>query len=575
MPLTHSRPNPGDHVVFLVMRRMRAPLIVMIVITAISVLGMVLIPGVDEHGRPYHMSFFEAFYFISFMTTTIGFGEIPHAFTPEQRFWVTLCIYPTVIGWLYAFGSILSLMQDEGFKRTLFHAAFARHVRNLTDAFCLVCGYGATGQLLVERMTREYRQCVVIDIDQDAINELVMEDLNLFVPGLGADAADSEHLIKAGLKHPNCAAVAAVTNDDRANLKVAMNARLLHPDIPVVARADHEETAANMRAFGVHHVINPYAIFAEDIAEAMRMPAHFRFRARLMEGDDPAELAERLASLADAPWILCGFGRLGRMIYERLAGEGVRFAVVDAFPDRNHPPEGAIIGRGMEEPTLREAGIERAGGIIAATDDDMDNLSIILAARRLNPGVFTIARQVRRANQAMFDAARIDMIMQCNRLVARNAHSWIATPLLHDFADGIARLSDRTVERLMKRIANKTSSDTFETWQARLDGREAPAVETMLAQGAELRLGHLMRDPWRPAEALPQIALLAEHAGREWVLPGPSLPLQRGMNILFCGRQTTGWRAAIRQPEALAWGVAHAEGDWAGVAAGEGASPSS
>ncbi len=571
MPLSHSVPNPGDHVLFLVLRRMRAPLIVMIAITSISVLGMVLIPGVDEQGRPYHMSFFEAFYFVSFMTTTIGFGEIPHAFTPEQRFWVTLCIYPTVVGWLYAFGSILNLMQDPAFKRTLFHAAFARHVRNLSEAFCLVCGYGATGHLLVRRMTREYRQCVVIDINQEVINELVMEDLSLYVPGLGADAAETEHLIMAGLRHPLCRAVAAITNDDQANQKIAMTARLLHPDIAVIARAEYPETERNMRAFGVHHVINPFATFAEDIAEAMTMPAHFRFRTRLMEGHDPEELAARLAALADRPWVLCGFGRLGQTIHARLAEAGVRFAVVDAHPEINPLPEGAIIGRGIEEGHLREAGIEQAGGVIAATDDDMDNLSIIMAARRLNPDIFTIVRQVHRANGALFEAAAPDMVMQCNHLVARNAHSWIATPLLHDFADGIARLSERTVERLMKRIAAKTAAETFETWQVRLDDGDMPAAAAMMREGTELRMGHLLRDPWHPDEPLPHIVLLAKLGGREWVLPGPSLPLRLDMNLLFCGRQSTGWLAARYQSEALAYGVARASEDWAAAPASDGA----
>ncbi|WP_160315792.1 hypothetical protein [Mariprofundus ferrooxydans] len=46
------------------------PLIIMISVSSISILGMVLIPGVDASGHPYHMTFFEAFYFVSFMSTT-------------------------------------------------------------------------------------------------------------------------------------------------------------------------------------------------------------------------------------------------------------------------------------------------------------------------------------------------------------------------------------------------------------------------------------------------------------------------------------------------------------------------
>ena len=533
------------------MRRMRTPIIVMITITAISVLGMVLIPGVDEQGHPYHMRFFEAFYFVSFMTTTIGFGEIPHAFTPEQRFWVTLCIYPTVVGWLYAFGSILTLMQDDVFKETVFHASFARYVRNLREPFFLICGYGATGHLLVGKLTREFRQCVVVDIDQTSVNELTVEDLNLYVPGLGADASDSEHLIKAGLKHPMCRAVAAITNDDRANLKVAMTTRLLHPDIPVVARSEYPETVENMRAFGVEHVINPFEIFADDLVEAMCHPNHFRFRGLLMEGDDPVDVATRLAALADQPWILCGFGRLGRTLFDRLAHAGGQITVIDAHPEQHPLPERSVVGRGIDTDNLIAAGVEQAAGIIAATGDDIDNLSIIMSARKLNPKIFCIARQVVRANDPLFDSAAIDLRMQCNALVARKAYTWLSTPLLHNFTNKIAQISEKHVNRLMQRVATRVAADEFETWQVRLDEREAPAVAELLRTGVPLCLGQLLKDPWHPDEPLPQIALLTEKDREERLLPGPSVRLAEGMNILFCGYQTTAWRSALYQKESL------------------------
>lgn len=82
-----------NSVFFLVLRRMRAPLIALIVFYAIAVLGLTLVPGVHADGTPAPpMSFFHAFYFISYTATTIGFGEIPNAFSDAQRLWVTVCI---------------------------------------------------------------------------------------------------------------------------------------------------------------------------------------------------------------------------------------------------------------------------------------------------------------------------------------------------------------------------------------------------------------------------------------------------------------------------------------------------
>ena len=73
------------HVFYLLLRRLRTPIITIIVVYSVSVLGFVLIPGVDDEGKPWRMDFFHAFYFVSFMGSTIGFGEIPYPFTAGQR----------------------------------------------------------------------------------------------------------------------------------------------------------------------------------------------------------------------------------------------------------------------------------------------------------------------------------------------------------------------------------------------------------------------------------------------------------------------------------------------------------
>ncbi|MBR9884970.1 MAG: potassium transporter TrkA, partial [Oceanospirillales bacterium] len=76
-----------NDILYVLLRRLRAPLITLIVVYAVAVLGFTLIPGQDNDGNVWHMDFFHAFYFVSFMGSTIGFGEIPYAFTNAQRMW--------------------------------------------------------------------------------------------------------------------------------------------------------------------------------------------------------------------------------------------------------------------------------------------------------------------------------------------------------------------------------------------------------------------------------------------------------------------------------------------------------
>ncbi len=75
------------------------------------------------------MDFFHAIYFVSFLGSTIGFGEIPYPFTDAQRMWTTFIIYLAAVGvWLYAIGSILTLIQDSGLSPGggIFHRSPAR-----------------------------------------------------------------------------------------------------------------------------------------------------------------------------------------------------------------------------------------------------------------------------------------------------------------------------------------------------------------------------------------------------------------------------------------------------------------
>jgi len=114
-----------DSTFFLIFRRMRTPLLALLVTYSIATIGLVVIPGQDEAGNVVHLSFFDAFYFISYTATTIGYGEIPYALTGAQRIWVTFCIYATVIVWIYSIGSLIALLQDKTLQRAMEEAVSA------------------------------------------------------------------------------------------------------------------------------------------------------------------------------------------------------------------------------------------------------------------------------------------------------------------------------------------------------------------------------------------------------------------------------------------------------------------
>ncbi len=247
-----------DNIVYIVFRRMRQPLLTLLLAYSISILGLVLIPGQDDAGQPWHMGFFHAFYFVSFTSTTIGFGEIPYPFTDVQRMWVIFTIYATVISWIYAIGTLLALIQGEAFQNALTVGRFARRIRRLTDPFILVAGYGSIGRELVMALTDRQQHVVVLDSDQQRINVMGLQNLREDVPGFCGNAKNPGNLMRAGLSHPKCAAVVALTDSNAVNLKVAITSKLLRPELTVVCRADSVEVEKNMESFGTDYIVDPF-----------------------------------------------------------------------------------------------------------------------------------------------------------------------------------------------------------------------------------------------------------------------------------------------------------------------------
>ena len=262
-----------QNIVFLILRRMRPPLLTLLMVYAIAVLGLTLIPGRDADGNVWQMSIFHAFYFVSYMATTIGFGEIPHAFTDAQRLWVSLSLYAAVIAWIYAFGTILALVQDRTFLEALAEYRFARRIRRMREPFHLVCGYGETGTALVRALTLRGQHAVVIDVDEIRTRMVQLQDLREYVPALHGDAAVTRHLQEAGLQHPACAAVVALTNDNEVNLKIAITAKLLNPGLKVICRADSHDVEANMASFGTDHIVDPSTPLPDTLLSLSRPPA--------------------------------------------------------------------------------------------------------------------------------------------------------------------------------------------------------------------------------------------------------------------------------------------------------------
>ncbi|MGD8594581.1 MAG: NAD-binding protein [Gammaproteobacteria bacterium] len=525
-----------DNVLYILLRRLRTPLIVLIVTYAISVLGFVLIPGQDDQGQPWHMDFFHAFYFVSFMGSTIGFGEIPYPFTDVQRMWTIVTIYGTVITWLYGIGTTLSVVQDPAFRSLLTATRFRRAVRGIAEPFYLVCGYGDTGSFLVKALADAGIRSVVVEKDENRINALDLEDFGMNLPGLCADAADPEVLITAGLTSPYCAGVAALTDKDQVNLTVAIASTLLGKEVRTIARAQTQEGGENIASLGEVDVINAFETFAGRLALAMHAPGMYVLF-EWLTGVPHERLREPLFP-PRGTWILCGFGRFGKAVYRRLTMEGITVQVIEADIEGTNPPDGTVQGTGTDADTLLKAGIKDAVGIVAGTDNDVNNLSIIITAQALKPQLFMVARQVQRTNNRLFQSAKLDLIMQRGSVLAHKVFALITTPLLSEFLSHAEKQTNEWANQLVARIGGVIENEAPQTWTLSITPQSTPAVYQRLASGDTVRLSDICRNPRIRDQFLHCVALLLERKNKEILVPDGNTPVAPGDRVLFCGRDT-------------------------------------
>lgn len=532
---------------------MRIPLLVLLTVYVLAIVGMTLMPGLDDQGKPWQMNFFEAHYFVSYMGTTIGFGEIPYPFSNTQRMWVIVSMYLTVIAWIYAIGTLLALVQDETLRHAIVENRFTRSVRNIHEPFYLICGYGDTGSALVRVLEKRLIRTVVIEIKPERIDMLIMENYPVYVPKLCADASKPNYLVEGGLKNPYCAGVVAVTDDSFVNLHIAITSKLLRKTVTVTARVDSYDVAANMDSFGTDFIINPFVIFASKLQLALHSPELLLLR-NCLSGYKTS--CKPLNPPQSGLWILCGYGRFGKAVYDRLKeNKKLRLVVIEAVPEKTgFPAVECIKGRGTEADTLQQAHIEEAVGLIAGTNDDVNNLSIVMTARALNPNLFVVIRQNLADNQIIFDAAKADITMQPSQIIANHIRVLLTTPKLVDFLRLTKQRGHKWTHQLVTRLKSVLNTSAPDIWEMTIDEETTPALWEAL-KNQLINLKCLQMDPRDRDNILPCLPLLLIRGDEIIQLPEETECLRQGDQVLWCGKVgASSWLDwTLRDPLLLAY----------------------
>ncbi len=159
-------------------------------------------------------------------------------------------------------------------------------------------------------------------------------------------------------------------------------------------------------------------------------------------------------------YILCGYGRIGRIISQELKASRIPLLVIDSNPDSKQGLEQQdipyIIDDATSEDVLIEAGIERAKGLISVVLSDADNLFITMTARGLNPGLFILARaEEEKSHKKLLRAGANRVVLPYLIGGQKMAHT-ITKPAVTDFLE--LTIHDKDIELEMGELLVKDRS---------------------------------------------------------------------------------------------------------------------
>lgn len=138
-------------------------------------------------------------------------------------------------------------------------------------------------------------------------------------------------------------------------------------------------------------------------------------------------------------FIVCGYGRIGKELCGFLTQKYLDVVVIERNPERvpEMDEDGVLYiqGEATDEAVLKRAGIDRARALLAALATDADNVFLVLIAKRLNPGLFIVARATQRATKITLQSAGADKVISPYDLGARRMAHAILRPTVIQFLE--------------------------------------------------------------------------------------------------------------------------------------------
>lgn len=237
--------------------------------------------------------FLDSLYMAVITITTVGYEEV-HPLSHSGRIFVIAYL---IVGLgLFFYGvvqigeHVLRAELGDWWERR----KMERTIKTLRDHY-IICGAGRMGRVLSGQLRENGLPFVMVDIDEAAIERAVKEGWL----SMRGDATDDHTLRDAGIERAR--GLAAVLPQDSDNIYVVLSARLISPQIQIIARAADEKAVAKLQKAGANRVVSLYSAAAAKMANFLIHPHVDQFLEVIGSERRELELAE-IQIVSDSPY---------------------------------------------------------------------------------------------------------------------------------------------------------------------------------------------------------------------------------------------------------------------------------
>ena len=158
-----------------------------------------------------------------------------------------------------------------------------------------------------------------------------------------------------------------------------------------------------------------------------------------------SKMNRKISALNDH-YIICGSGELAEVIIKKFINENLDFVVITDnradLDDYSHHNILVVEGQSTEESVLEEAGIDRAKGLLATLDTEVDNIVTVLTARNLNKDIYIIANSTSQSGNAKLLKVGANKTLSAVEISGKRMASLMIKPNIISFLDVVTRIGD-------------------------------------------------------------------------------------------------------------------------------------